>query len=121
MRVDEHGNKVDPQHLALRKPMRPRYPVPNLDDLFYALDDPARRAMVELLNRGPLPVSDVARSLPIEMTPALRHLQVLQVCGLARSEKVGKVRTFALQPGVLDLVAQWINANRSQPQDRPTV
>ncbi|MDP9102542.1 MAG: transcriptional regulator, partial [Pseudomonadota bacterium] len=39
----------------------------DLDRLFHALADPARRAMVERLSRGPAPVSELARPLPMSL------------------------------------------------------
>ena len=57
--------------------------MPPLDDLFGALADPTRRAIVErLLSSGELSVGDVAAPFDIS-TPAIsRHLQVLERAGL---------------------------------------
>ena len=71
----------------------------DLDRLFQALADPARRAMVERLARGPAPVSELARPLPMSLPSAMQHLSVLEAAGLVRSEKVGRVRTCAIAPG----------------------
>jgi DNA-binding transcriptional ArsR family regulator len=84
----------------------------DLDRLFHALADPARRAMVERLSRGPAPVSELARPLPMSLPAAMQHLGVLEAAGLVRSAKVGRVRTCAIEPSVLSLAEQWINARR---------
>ena len=86
--------------------------LPDLDRLFHALADPARRAMVERLSRGPAPVSELARPLPMSLPAAMQHLEVLVAAGLVRSEKLGRVRTCAIEPEVLSLAEQWINARR---------
>jgi DNA-binding transcriptional ArsR family regulator len=85
---------------------------PDLDRLFHALADPARRAMIERLSRGPAPVTELARPLPMSLPSAMQHLGVLVAAGLVRSEKVGRVRTCAIEPKALSLAEQWINARR---------
>src|SRR5277367_3542483 len=89
-----------------------------LDSLFHALADPARRAMVERLSRGPAPVSELARPLPMSLPSAMQHLGVLEAAGLVRSQKVGRVRTCAIQAGALSQAEQWINARRSEWEHR---
>jgi DNA-binding transcriptional ArsR family regulator len=84
----------------------------DLDRLFHALADPARRAIVERLSRGPAPVSELARPLPMSLPAALQHLGVLEAAGLVRSHKVGRVRTCAIEPRALSHAEQWINARR---------
>ena len=89
-----------------------------LDRLFHALADPARRAMLERLSRGPAPVSELARPLPMSLPAAMQHLDVLEAAGLVRSEKVGRVRTCAIKPGALTQAEHWINARRVEWEHR---
>jgi DNA-binding transcriptional ArsR family regulator len=42
----------------------------------------------------------------------VQHLQVLEACGLVRTEKVGRVRTCRLEVKRLDTVQDWIEARR---------
>ena len=83
---------------------------PDLDRLFHALADPARRAMLERLSRGPAPVSELARPLPMSLPSAMQHLSVLEAAGLVRSEKVGRVRIWAIEPN-----ASTMSINGSVP------
>jgi DNA-binding transcriptional ArsR family regulator len=92
--------------------------LPDLDRLFHALADPARRAMVERLTRGPAPVSELAKPLPMSLPAAMQHLGVLEAAGLVRTEKTGRVRTCAIEPGALSLAEQWINARRIEWEHR---
>src|ERR1700687_1275851 len=78
---------------------------PQRDNLFSALADPTRRAIVErLLAAGELSVGDVAAPFAIS-TPAIsRHLQVLERAGLIerrieRQWRFGRVRADALAWG----------------------
>jgi DNA-binding transcriptional ArsR family regulator len=89
-----------------------------LDRLFHALADPARRAMVERLSRGPAPVSELARPLPMSLPSAMQHLAVLEAAGLVRSQKVGRVRTCAIAPAALSQAEQWLNARRTEWEHR---
>ena len=91
---------------------------PDLDRLFHALADPARRAMVERLSRGPASVTELARPLPMSLPAAMQHLSVLEAAGLVRSEKVGRVRTCSIEPQVLSQAELWINARRTEWERR---
>ena len=90
----------------------------DLDQVFHALADPARRSMVERLSRGPAPVSELARPLPMSLPSAMQHLGVLEAAGLVRSEKIGRVRTCTIEPKALSLAEQWINARRLEWEHR---
>lgn len=91
---------------------------PDLDRMFHALADPARRAMIERLTQGPAPVSELARPLPMSLPAAMQHLGVLEEAGLVRSQKIGRVRTCAIEPGALSLAETWINQRRAQWERR---
>src|SRR6201987_4351958 len=89
-----------------------------LDQLFQALADPAARAMLERLGRGPAPVSELARPLPMALPSAMQHLGVLEAAGLVRSQKIGRVRTCAIKPSALSKAEQWLNARRVEWEHR---
>ena len=89
-----------------------------LDRLFHALADPARRAMLERLSRGPAPVSELAKPLPMSLPSVMQHLGVLEAAGLVRSEKTGRVRICAIEPQALSLAEQWIDARRIEWERR---
>ena len=91
---------------------------PDFDRLFHALADSARRAMVERLSRGPAPVSELARPLPMSLPAAMQHLGVLEAAGLVRSQKAGRVRTCAIEPRALSQAERWINARRVEWENR---
>jgi DNA-binding transcriptional ArsR family regulator len=84
-----------------------------LDKTFAALADPARRAMVERLVRGPATVSELARPLPMSLPAAMLHLKVLADSGLVTSEKVGRVRTCRIEPKMLSQAEHWVAERRA--------
>jgi DNA-binding transcriptional ArsR family regulator len=90
----------------------------DLDRLFHALSDPARRVVVERLTRGPAPVSELARPLPMSLPSVMQHIGVLEAAGLIRSEKVGRVRICSIEASALSLAEQWINARQQEWEGR---
>jgi DNA-binding transcriptional ArsR family regulator len=54
----------------------------------------------------------------MSLPSAMQHLGVLEAAGLVRSEKVGRVRTCAIEPKALSRVEQWINARRIEWEHR---
>jgi DNA-binding transcriptional ArsR family regulator len=89
-----------------------------LDLTFHALSDPARRAMVERLSRGPASVSELAQPLAMSLPAVVQHLAVLQASGLVASEKVGRVRTCRMEVGAMSLAEQWIGQRRTDWESR---
>jgi DNA-binding transcriptional ArsR family regulator len=83
------------------------------DLLFQALADPSRRAMVDRLTRGPASVSELAQPLEMSLAAVVQHLHVLESSGLVRSQKLGRVRTCAVQPTALRAAERWISARRT--------
>jgi len=83
------------------------------DRLFNALGDPTRRAIVDRLSRGPSTVSRLAEPLEITITAVRQHLDVLEDCGLVRTEKVGRVRTCRFETKGLAVLEDWISYHRT--------
>lgn len=96
--------------------MTPRTAV--LDATFAALADPARRAMLSQLSRGPASVSKLARPLSMSLPAVMQHLAVLEQAGLVRSHKLGRVRLCRLEPQALSLAEEWINQRRHEWEQR---
>ena len=86
---------------------------PSLDAVFRSLADPARRAMVDRLIRGPASVTDLAAPLDMSLPAVLQHLAVLEGSGLVRSEKQGRVRTCELDTRALRTAEEWIADRRT--------
>jgi DNA-binding transcriptional ArsR family regulator len=84
-----------------------------VDRVFHALADPTRRAVVERLCTGPAPVSELARPFKMALPSFAQHLDVLERCGLVRSRKSGRVRTYRLAPHKLQVAERWMATQRS--------
>jgi DNA-binding transcriptional ArsR family regulator len=83
-----------------------------LDGLFHALADPTRRAVIERLGRGPAPTTELARPFNMALPSFTQHLEVLERCGMVRSHKRGRVRTYRLAKRPLQTAEHWLAAQR---------
>lgn len=84
-----------------------------LSEVFYALADPTRRAIVGELGRGPASVSALAQPFEMALPSFMKHLSVLERSGLVRSSKQGRVRTCELVPKSLTQAERWIAEQRA--------
>jgi DNA-binding transcriptional ArsR family regulator len=85
-----------------------------LDAVLKALAEPTRRQILERLSEGPVGVSQLAEPFDMSLAAVAQHLQVLEECGLIRTEKIGRVRTCRIAPGGLAGLSRWI-ADRRLP------
>jgi len=85
----------------------------NLDQVFSAMADPTRRAVIErLIEGGPAPVSVLHEPHDIALPTFLRHLKVLEASGLVRSEKRGRVRTVHIEAAAVAEAEHWLARQR---------
>ena len=90
----------------------------DLTRVFHALADPTRRAVMERLSRGPAGMTELARPFPMALPSFSQHLGVLEQCGLVRSHKLGRVRTYQLAPQPLQEAQGWLAAQRDNWERR---
>ena len=83
-----------------------------LSQVFQALADPTRRAVLHKLSKGPASTSELADPFEMALPSFLQHLDVLQKSGLVRSRKQGRVRTYQLAPQPLKAAEGWLGAQR---------
>ena len=76
-------------------------------DVFRAIADPTRRALLDLLRTSDRSVNELAE--PFQMTqPAIsQHLRVLRHAGLVRPKQVGRQRVYRLNARPLREVREW--------------
>ena len=84
-----------------------------IDGCLRALAEPTRRAIVERLSDGPTSVSALAAPFNMTLAAVVQHLQVLEECGLIRSEKVGRVRTCRVDPAGFAPLTNWISGRQA--------
>ena len=84
----------------------------NVDAIFRALADPTRRNVVERLSQKPASASDLAAPYRMALLSFVEHMKVLEGCGLVRSRKQGRVRTYELSVNRLKLAEDWLSRQR---------
>ena len=70
-------------------------------ELWTALGDPTRLAIMECLVERPRAVVDLARELPISRPAVSQHLKVLKGAGLVVDQPVGNRRVYHVEPDTL--------------------
>ncbi|WP_209425558.1 metalloregulator ArsR/SmtB family transcription factor [Pararhodobacter sp. SW119] len=86
---------------------------PHLDDLFTALGDPTRRAVLARLARGPASVSELAAPHAMALPSFMGHLQKLETAGLIETRKQGRTRICRLAPDALAPALDWLSKQRA--------
>lgn len=84
-----------------------------LDSIFYALADPTRRAVIQRLGRGSATVSELAEPFDMALPSFMKHVGVLERTGLIRSNKIGRIRTCALERKNLAAAERWFGEQRA--------
>lgn len=82
--------------------------VANADDTLQALADPMRRAILERLLTGPLPVKEIAAGLPVSRPAVSQHLRVLREAGLVSERRQGTSRIYRLEQGGLTALRTYL-------------
>src|SRR6266568_1684047 len=80
-----------------------------LSEVFAALADPVRRAILGQLEGGDRLVSEVAEPFDISLQAVSRHIQVLVRAGLVKQERTGRISRCSLDAGPIFSAALWLN------------
>ena len=76
--------------------------------LFKALNDPTRRAILDLLREGPLTAGDIAERFNLSKPTISHHLDLLRQAEVVTSHKQGLYITYSLTTTVLDDLLGWL-------------
>ena len=84
-------------------------------NVFTAVADPTRRAILELLRDGEQTVSALlegvrGRAIRATQSAFSQHLAVLRGAGLVKHRKVGRHRLYRVEPRPLEELSMWIGA-----------
>lgn len=86
---------------------------PELSQLFHALADPTRRAILARLAERPARVTELSKPTGLRLPTVMRHLSVLEEAGFIVTVKDGRVRTCTLIPDALEPVRTWLDEQRA--------
>ena len=79
-----------------------------LDDVFKALADPTRRAMLARLREGPCSVGELGEPHQMSFAGAAKHVQRLEQANLVRRERRGRQQICSLNPAPLADAQRWL-------------
>jgi DNA-binding transcriptional ArsR family regulator len=84
-------------------------------DMFVALSDPTRRAILELLaSRGELAATDIYEHFSLSPQAISRHLKVLREAKLVVMEKRAQKHLYRLNPQTLSQFETWVQQTRQR-------
>ncbi len=89
-----------------------------LDQVFKALADPTRRAILENLSKGPRSTKELAEPFDMALPSFVQHMSLLENCQLVSSHKEGRVRTYSLNVKALKKAENWMARQRTLWEQR---
>ncbi|MDF7809792.1 MULTISPECIES: autorepressor SdpR family transcription factor [Hymenobacter] len=79
-----------------------------MNALFKALNDPTRRAILELLREQPRTAGEIAEHFQFSKPTISHHLDLLRQADLVSSDKQGQFVTYTLNMTVMDELLGWL-------------
>jgi DNA-binding transcriptional ArsR family regulator len=89
-----------------------------LDRTFFALSDPTRRGILELLGHGSATIGELAEPFGLTINGVKKHVGILEEVNLVVTAKVGRARECQLGPAQLEDATSWIDDYRRTWQRR---
>jgi DNA-binding transcriptional ArsR family regulator len=86
--------------------------------LWTAISDPTRRAVLDLLRQRPHSVNELVEALSIGQPSASKHLRVLRTAGLVEVRAAAQRRIYALDPGPMGELDDWLAPYRALWNER---
>jgi DNA-binding transcriptional ArsR family regulator len=88
-------------------------------DMFVALSDPTRRAILEILaNRGELSATAIYEHFSVSPQAISQHLKVLREANLVVMEKHAQKHLYSLNPQMLSQFEVWVQHMRLRWEER---
>lgn len=88
-------------------------PDDSLSQVFAALADPTRRAILARLAAGEAPVKELARPFELSAPAITKHLKVLERAGLISRSRKAQLRPCRIEQRGLDAATEWLEQHRA--------
>jgi DNA-binding transcriptional ArsR family regulator len=75
---------------------------------FKALNDPTRREILELLNKGDLTAGEIADRFKMTKPSISHHLDLLKQAGLVICVREGQFQKYSINTTVFDEIVKWM-------------
>lgn len=89
-----------------------------LDDVFVALADETRRAILARLSSGEARVTEVAAPFDISLNSVSKHIRILERAGLVARRRSGRDHYLSLEPQPLASASNWLLSRQRSWTDR---
>lgn len=87
-------------------------------DVFQAISDPTRRAILILLASQSMPAGAIASNFDTARPTVSKHLQILTECELLRQEQQGREMHYHINPVKMKEIADFIEPFRQMWEER---
>ena len=77
-------------------------------DIFQAIADPTRRAIISIIVVHAMTPNALAEKFDTSRQAVSKHIRVLHECGLVTTKQAGRERFCQIDPRKLKTVADWI-------------
>jgi len=77
-------------------------------DVFQAIADPTRRAIIGMIAQEPVNVTSIAEQFDVSRQAISLHLKILSECGLLSIKKLGRERFCEVKLEKLNEVHEWV-------------
>lgn len=77
-------------------------------EVFRAVSDPTRRAVLDLLVGGERPAGELAAPFDMSQPAMSQHLRVLREAGLVEQRREGRRQIYKLRPERLREIHEWV-------------
>ena len=79
-----------------------------MNDVFKALNDPARREILKMLRKKDMTAGDIGAKFSMTAPSISHHLDILKRAGLVTSIKQGQYILYSLNTTIVDDILQYI-------------
>ncbi len=86
--------------------------ISNLDQVFFALSDGTRRAILSRLAEGSTTIGELAEPFSISSPAISKHMKILEKAGLIERRIDGRQHHCSLSTNTLKTAEDWINLHR---------
>ena len=79
-----------------------------MNTFFRALNDPTRREIIELLNKGDRTAGEIADQFNMSKPSISHHLDLLKQAGMVVCVREGQFQKYSINTTVFDEIAKWL-------------
>ena len=85
---------------------------PDTNAAFYAIADPTRRSILDLIRHQERSAGEIAQHFPVSRPAIARHVRVLREAGLVRERRDATLRFYSLDARALQGIDDWLASYR---------